>query len=99
LCVVRSQLSAVQALLSSHCVSLVHCTQPPWAGSQVSPTPQAVLFGVCVHWPAEHVSVVQAIRSSQSVSAQHELQPAAAQHFPPFTQVLNEQLPLTQVPL
>jgi hypothetical protein len=34
-CVVTSQVSTVQSLLSAHCVSFVHWMQPPLAGSQV----------------------------------------------------------------
>ena len=72
--------------------------QPPLLGSQVNPEPQTALFGVCVHLPPEQESVVHAMRSSQSLSAQQALQPTPAQQLPPFTQVPKEQLPPTHLP-
>lgn len=100
LCVPRSQLSVVHALLSSQSESLRHWMQPPFAGSQLKPLPHAALFGECEHLPPEQVSLVQAIKSSQSASAQQALQPLpCAQHLPPFAQVAPYlQLPPTQLP-
>lgn len=46
LCVLRSQLSVVQSLPSSHCLSERHSMQPPLAGSQVRPLPQALSFAL-----------------------------------------------------
>jgi hypothetical protein len=72
--------------------------QPPFFGSQLRPVPQAALFGVFEQLPAEQVSVVHAIKSSQSLSPQHVAQPLAPQHLPPLGQVAKLQLPLTQLP-
>ena len=95
-----SQVSLVQALLSLQSESPVHWMHPPRAGSQVKPVLQLVLSGVLLHLPLTHLSVVQAMRSSQSASAQQALQPEPSeQHLPPLAQVLNEQLPFTHLPV
>jgi hypothetical protein len=71
--------------------------QPPLLGSQVRPVPHAALFGVCVQVPFEQASVVHAIKSSQSVSAQQAAQPTPAQHLPLAQPLGDEHLPLTQL--
>ena len=74
--------------------------QPPLAGSQVKPLPQASLFGVWVQVPSlAHVSVVQAMKSSQPASPQQALQPTPGQQVPPFAQLSYLQLPLTHEPV
>ena len=73
--------------------------QPPLAGSQVNPGPHAELFGVWLQLPFTQLSVVQAIKSLQSASAQHALQPVPEQHLPPLAHVLNVQLPFTHFPV
>ena len=89
----------VQVLVELQSASALHWMQPPLLGSHVSPVPQAVLFGVFEHLPAEQVSVVQAIKSSQSESLQQVvLQPTPAQHLPPLAHTANEQLPFTHLP-
>ncbi len=74
--------------------------QPPLDGSHVKPVPQLPSFGVLLHLPFTQLSVVHAIKSSQSASAQQVLQPEpSAQHLPPFAQVAPYlQFPATQVP-
>jgi hypothetical protein len=94
-----SHTSVVQSLLSSHCALVVHSMQPPFAGSQLSPAPQAELLGLWLHVPFEQISVVQAIRSSQSLSPQQALQPTPAQHLLAPEQLLYEHLPARQLPL
>jgi pyridoxine 5'-phosphate synthase PdxJ len=76
--------SAVQALPSSHCEALVQqfaigaFTQPD-AGLQESAVhtlPSSQLTVVYAHEPPTHVSVVQALLSSQSAAVAQGLQPA-----------------------
>ena len=96
-CLLRSQESWVQSLLSSHCASLVHWMQPPLAGSHVGVAAgQRVLSGLCEQMPLLQVSVVHEIMSLlQSASPQQVLQPSA-QHFMPSAQPLSTHLPLVQ---
>ena len=61
--------------------------QPPLAGSQVNPVPQAALFGVFEHLPLEQESVVHGIKSLQPAALQQALHPRSApQHVVPLAQ-------------
>jgi hypothetical protein len=71
--------------------------QPSFASQMGDALVQAPSSALFAQIPPLHVSLVQAIPSSQSVSAQQALQPLPLpQHFPPLTQDGNEHLPAVQ---
>jgi hypothetical protein len=76
------QMAVVQPVLSAQSAFFVHWMQPPLAGSQVRPEAHNASLGVCEQVPFEQLSVVHAVRSSQSVSLQHAAQPMPLQHSP-----------------
>ena len=88
-------MSVVQLLLSLQSALLAQARQPSF-GSQIGvPAAQLVLSAVFEQVPLLHVSLVQAMPSLQSVSAQQPLQPES-QHLVPAAQPANEHLPATQ---
>jgi hypothetical protein len=75
--------------------------QPPFFGSQTGVALEhALSSGLLLHVPLLHTSLVHAIPSLQSLSAQQALQPLPSkQHLPPPMQEGNEHFPDTQAPV